>query len=227
MTKITYAITASTEINELKLLLDVLRTNIDFSTGEYELLIQLDSGNYDKFLYDYIVELIDSNSELDINLIMYPLNNNFGEFKNNLSKHSNGEYIFQIDADELLGDNLLDPVILKSILDLNNVEFYMVPRINTVVGITDEYVKSQGWSSEFKGFSVEETLQHKTINYPDYQGRIYKNLPSISWVGTVHERIVGPKTMTFFPQQEEYSLTHIKSFEKQISQNNLYKNIQG
>lgn len=227
MKKITYAITASTEINELKLLLEVLMSNIDFSSaGDYELLIQLDSSNYDKSLYDYIVELIDSNDGLAITLVLYPLNNNFADFKNNLSKYSKGEYIFQIDADELLGDMLLDSVKLHALLDLNSVEFYMIPRINIVVGITDEYVRSQGWTHEFKGFSVEEGLQHKSINYPDYQGRIYKNLPEIKWVGKIHERIVGHKTMTFFPQHEEYSLTHIKSFEKQILQNDFYKKLQ-
>ncbi len=58
------------------------------------------------------------------------------------------------------------------------------------------------------------------INFPDLQGRIYKNDPSLRWEGKVHEKIEGAKSYGVLPSQ--YCLIHVKSIDKQESQNSFY-----
>jgi len=60
------------------------------------------------------------------------------------------------------------------------------------------------------------------INYPDWQGRIYKNSPKIKWKGKLHEKIEGHKHYSLFPAQEEFTLYHDKTIEKQIETNLKY-----
>ena len=90
-----------------------------------------------------------------------------------------------------------------------------VPRVNTVDGITEEHCAKWGWRITEKGW----------VNYPDYQSRIFKNAPNIRWAGEVHERIVGCKTYSHLPPNEELSLYHPKNIEKKEKQNALYQNI--
>ena len=63
------------------------------------------------------------------------------------------------------------------------------------------------------------------INKYDYQGRIFKNSPEIKWVGKVHEKIEGYKTVSYLPPVEEWSLYHPKSIERQEKQNNYYNTL--
>ncbi len=64
------------------------------------------------------------------------------------------------------------------------------------------------------------------VNFPDYQGRIYKNDKSIYWENPVHEIVVGAKKVSHFPTEEQFCLYHPKDIEKQEKQNNLYSEIQ-
>jgi len=154
------------------------------------------------------------------------LNGDFAAFKNNLIENASGEYIFQIDADELLPDGLLDPSKLYDILKSNpDIGLYKIPRINVVVGITPDYITEMGWKSAYHGFEVENSLRETVINYPDYQGRLFKRDPKIKWYGKIHEQILGHEYETIFPAIERYSIEHIKSSEKQVSQNTLYSSL--
>ena len=63
------------------------------------------------------------------------------------------------------------------------------------------------------------------MNYPDYQSRIFKNREDIRWKRPVHEQITGCKTYSHLPPQEELSLYHPKTIQKQEQQNNLYSKI--
>lgn len=63
------------------------------------------------------------------------------------------------------------------------------------------------------------------INSPDYQSRCFKNAEHIRWEGKVHERITGCKTYSHLPPQEELSLYHHKTIDKQEQQNELYESI--
>jgi glycosyltransferase involved in cell wall biosynthesis len=202
MLSISYAITACNEHEELERLLYQLDTNIrDID----EVVIQLDTTATEEVkevCYKYPA----------FTLIEYSLNGDFSSFKNNLKKWCNRDYIFQIDADEYLSEELL--LSLPEILELNpEIELYAVPRINTVEGLTQEHIQKWGWNVNEKGW----------VNYPDYQTRILKNIPEINWINKVHERLVGAKNTVLLP--EGYDLIHPKTIERQEKQNQLYSTI--
>ena len=72
----------------------------------------------------------------------------------------NGDYIFQIDADEIPNNELIDN--LPQILEMNSVDVILVPRVNLVDGLTDEYIKKWNWNVDDKG----------RVNWPDPQWRV-------------------------------------------------------
>jgi hypothetical protein len=92
---------------------------------------------------------------------------------------------------------------------------FLVPRVNTVEGLTPEHIAKWGWNVSDKGW----------VNFPDYQTRIYKNIPEIKWEGKVHERIIGTKTFSPLPAEEVWSLYHPKEITRQEKQNNFYETI--
>ena len=94
--------------------------------------------------------------------------------KNALTEACLGDYIFQIDADEV--PNLYLIQCLPLLLEANDIEVLRVPRINTVKGITQEHIQKWGWNVNENGW----------VNWPDYQTRIYRKSPEIKWVNKVH-----------------------------------------
>ena len=46
------------------------------------------------------------------------------------------------------------------------------------------------------------------VNFPDYQGRIWRNRPNILWKNAVHEVLEGYKEYSFLPQEEGYCFYH-------------------
>ena len=89
---------------------------------------------------------------------------------------------------------------------------YLVPRINTVEGLTDRHVNEWRWNVNEKGW----------INFPDYQYRICKNIEQIKWVNKVHERLEGYTRMTMLPAEPVLALGHHKTIKKQEKQNEYY-----
>ena len=104
---------------------------------------------------------------------------------------------------------------LPQVLAYNVVDMVHVPRINTVKGLTQEHISKWRWHVDDKG----------RVNFPDYQTRIYKNDPSITWKGKVHEKIDGFKTMSHLPLQDEWCLIHDKDIARQEMQNELYEGL--
>lgn len=149
-----------------------------------------------------------------VKLANHRLNGNFAEHKNFGHQFCKGKYIFQIDADETVRPELLEN--LHEILEANDVDMYAVPRINIVNGLTQEDVQRWGWRVNERGY----------VQWPDYQTRLYRNAPNIRWTGKVHEQIVGFKSFSPLPSEEEYCIVHIKEIERQRQQNNLYNTIQ-
>ena len=208
MSTISYAITACNEHVELERLLAQLQEHIN---PEDEIVVQLDLNHTDevKAVADKYNVM---GSKCEYHRIIFGLNGDFASFKNNLKSHCTRDYIFQIDADEYLSENLI--IYLRSILDLNpEIELFAVPRINTVEGLTQEHIKKWGWSIN----------QDEWVNYPDHQTRIFKNIPEIKWINKVHERLSGWKTLANLPKG--YDLIHPKTIEKQEKQNNFYDTI--
>lgn len=142
----------------------------------------------------------------------FDFRNNFADWKNLLNSYCRGEFVFQLDADEMISSHLIENIY--SIIDLNkNVDLYFVPRINTVQGLTDEHIQKWGWKINEKGW----------VNFPDFQGRIYRK--NMTWYGKVHEKIIGGQKFTSLPLDDEYCIQHHKTIERQEKQNNLYNNI--
>jgi glycosyltransferase involved in cell wall biosynthesis len=202
--KISYAILTHNEGAYIEKLLSFLSSK---KRGEDEIVV------VDDYSTDELTKAIleEHESMGNIRLIKNELESNFAKQKNFLTTHCKGDYIFQIDADEMLSEELINdlPTILESNPDN---EVYLVPRINTVDGLTQEHVIKWGWNVNENGF----------INFPDYQWRIYKNDPRIVWINKVHERLSGFKTYAALPEYMEYCLLHHKTIDRQENQNNFY-----
>jgi glycosyltransferase involved in cell wall biosynthesis len=211
MLRISYAITACNEHVELERLLEILHNSI---RPEDEIMLQLDSNSTDevkKVANDYGVKAI---GKYEYHRIFYSLNNDFAAFKNNLSEHCTREFIFQIDADEYPHPYLLES--LPEILEYNyNVDVFLVPRINTVEGLTEQHIKQWNWHVNDNGW----------VNFPDYQWRIWKNNRKIKWINKVHERLDNFNEYSAFPQTEEYCLFHPKDIKRQEKQNKFYNTL--
>ncbi len=203
--KISYGITVHNEHEEIKKLLEFLVKNRD--DGD-EIVICDDHSDYQcwRVFDEYIHQQYP-----DIIFFERSLNNNFAAQKNAVIEKCSGDYIFHIDADEYPNEILIQQ--LKQILNMNlGVDLIWVPRVNTVEGFTQEDVQKWGWRVSEKGW----------VNYPDYQARIFRNDKNIRWVRPLHEFISGCKTYAHLPPQEELSLYHPKTKEKQEKQNKFY-----
>lgn len=204
--RISYAIPVCYEHKELDRLLNLLVNN---KRAEDEIVVQADFGNTTREVY----EVVDKYKQA-IKLVEFSLKGNFGAFKNNLKANCSGEWIFQIDADEYLKEELIQNLHL--ILQQNpTVEVFLLARINTVDGITQDHINKWRWNVNDKGW----------INFPDFQPRILQNSPKINWANKVHEVLVGHTKYSFFPLDEEYCLIHPKDIKRQEFQNKLYENI--
>ena len=204
MSTISFAITACNEHVELERLLDQLNEHI---RPEDEILVQLDTTATAEV--KAVAEKYNVGTKYDYHRIFFGLNNDFASFKNNLKEHCIKDYIFQIDADEYLSDQLIENI--HQILELNpDIELYAIPRVNTVEGLTQEHIQKWRWNVDSDGW----------VNYPDYQTRLLKNIPEIKWVQRVHERLVGAKMSITLPGG--YDIIHPKTIERQERQNNFY-----
>jgi glycosyltransferase involved in cell wall biosynthesis len=203
-----YAITVCNEIVEITRLINFLLPRID---GEDEIVIQYDETGVTKEVKDYLNVI--KSLHTFITVVGFPLNKDFATFKNNLTQNCTGQYIMQIDADELPNEYLLASI--KTILETNNVDLIFVPRVNTVEGITTDHIKKWGWQVNERGW----------LNFPDYQWRVFRRTNEIKWFGKVHERISGYTTFSALPPQEEYALYHPKEISRQERQNSSYENM--
>jgi glycosyltransferase involved in cell wall biosynthesis len=207
--KISFAITTHNEGEYIQRLLDQLIPHCR-ATGD-EIVI-VDDYSTDERTNEILADAI----RHGVTVRVHPLERDFSRHKNYLNGLCNGEYIFQVDADETLHSDLLES--LHDILDLNqNIDLFAIPRVNTVEGLTDEDIKRWGWRVNEKGW----------VMFPDYQTRLYRNHPDIKWVGQVHERISGYKTSTPLPSEEWCSLYHGKTIERQRKQNDFYSTLGG
>lgn len=200
--KISYAITVYNELEEIKRLISFLQ---QYKRPEDEIVVLYDN-NGTKETFDYL------KSVEGIKLAWDNFQHHFAEWKNKLTSLCSGDYIFQVDADEIPNDVLIEnlPIILE-----NNVDVILVPRINTVQGITPQHIQAWGWKQNEKGW----------VQWPDFQWRIFKNLPDIKWKNKVHEILDGYKTYSNLPELEEYAIYHPKTIQKQELQNNFYNKL--
>ena len=140
MIDITYAITVCNELNEITNLVNFLHPRIEKND---EILIQYDEDSVTKEVMDYL-NILSQLHTTQIKVIGFPLNGDFASYKNNLKDNAKGIFIFQIDADELPSEYLIENI--HQFLEYNkDVDVYFLPRVNTVEGLTDEHIKQWGW----------------------------------------------------------------------------------
>jgi hypothetical protein len=203
--KITYAITVCNEFKEIQKLVTHL---LKYKRLQDNIVILFDSKNGDieieSFLRSHSInkEFAWHKGEFE---------GHFADWKNKLTSLCTGDYIFQIDADEIPNEYLIKNLPL--VLEINpEVDMLRVPRVNTVEGLTEEHIKKWGWNVNEKGW----------VNWADWQMRIYKKHPDIKWKNKVHELLDGFKNHSMLPLEEEWALYHPKTIERQIKQNNYY-----
>jgi len=202
--KISYAIPVCNEHVEIQRLVSFL---LKHKQSNDEIVIIFDSKNGSKAVEEYL-----RSHSVNAEFQWYPneFDGHFGNMKNKLNSMCSGDYIFQIDADELPDIGLMENI--HGILELNDVDVILVPRVNTVAGLTDEHIQKWGWNVNSDGW----------VNWPDMQWRLYKNSDNIKWINKVHEQLDGFKTISHLPLQEELALHHPKTIERQEKQNAYY-----
>ena len=206
--KISYAITVCDEFIEIQKLINFLLKN---KRPEDEIVVLYDINKG----HEGIEQFLRAKS-VNKGLAWMPgeFKGHFADWKNKLNSFCTGDYIFQIDADEMLSIEGL--LLIPQIIESNpTVEVYRVPRINTVKGLTQEHIQKWNWNVNEKGW----------INFPDPQWRIYKNDPKIKWVNKVHEVLTGYDRYSELPPNETLCLIHEKTIEKQEKQNNYYNTL--
>ena len=204
--KISYAIPVCNEFVEIQQLITFLLEN---KRDEDEIVVLYDSNNGDKEVETYLRKM---NVEKTLfRWASYAFEGNFAAMKNRLNSLCGGDYIFQIDADEMITEYMVR--LLPQILAANTkTDLIRVPRVNKVKGLTEAHVQKWGWVVDGKG----------RVNWPDMQWRIYRNDPRIRWHGEVHEKIIGHATHSILPMEEDFALIHNKTIERQEKQNNYY-----
>jgi hypothetical protein len=202
--KISYAVTVCNEFTEIQKLIPYLLDNI---RPDDEIVVLYDSKNGDEKVEEYLRA---KSVNPTYSWHSGEFDGHFADWKNKLTDLCNGDYIFQIDADEIPNEEIIQN--LPQILEMNSVDVILVPRVNLVDGLTDEYIKKWNWVVDDKG----------RVNWPDPQWRVYKKSESIRWTNKVHEKLVGYDTISNLPWVEELALFHHKDIEKQIKQNDYY-----
>ena len=205
--KISYSILTHNETVSLMKLIDFL---LEHKDEEDEIVILDDYSDNEKT--SAYLDVVCSINEIKFE--QRHLHKDYAGQKNHLTGMCKGLYIMNIDADELLTKYFMKNI--KMVLEANpTIDLYWVPRVNTVDGLTQEHIQKWGWQVNDKGW----------VNFPDYQGRIWRNRQNIRWERSVHEILVGHKEHTYFPQEEEFCFYHHKNIDRQEKQNKFYEGI--
>lgn len=206
--KITYAVTVCNEFIEIQRLIRFLLEN---KRIQDDIVVLYDAKNGDSEIESFL-RANSINGEFSWHKAEFQ--GHFANWKNKLTSFCDGDYIFQIDADELPTKTLIQ--YLPDVIHANSqVETILVPRVNTVDGLDQDHMQQWGWNVN----------EHGWINWPDYQWRIWKNKPEIKWINKVHERLDGFLSYASIPADESLALRHPKTIERQIKQNEYYNSL--
>ena len=201
---LSYLVTCHNETDSLEKLLSKL---IEYKKDNHEIVLLDDYSDNPKTL-----EIIQTFKD-KINFQQHKLDKNYGNHKNYGIDLCKGDWIFQLDADEVPTGGLLENIDL--IIESNSKnEVLWLPRLNYFIGVTDLDVTTWGWK-----------LYDGMINFPDYQSRLYQNLPHIRYERRLHEKVEGFKSYVFIPPQKDYAIIHEKTIEKQRETNVNYNKL--
>ncbi len=206
--KVSYQILCKNEEESLKELLDLL---LEHKEEQDEINVCRDITGENEGTLRVIEEYKSS-----INYYEREVKHTIHEQKNWLAGKATGDFLFYLDADELLV-----PLLVKNIHSMLNhneeVDIYFFPRINIIEGLTEEYRKSRNWRINTNGW----------INYPDWQDRLFRHNVGIKYHEVPHGRLtsLGRKYATLpHNNTNMYAIRHIKTFEKQVSDNTWHDN---
>ncbi len=148
-------------------------------------------------------------------------------FSPNYQSHNyltSGEYTITLSQTNPWGINTIKKTIV-------------VPFTGTTIPNPNGTAQSKFWNNSNGWQDVVDWLNNKgyvvkllskegdRINFPDYQWRIYKNIPTIKWINKVHERLNGFKIYSTLPPLDEFCLLHPKTIERQEKQNEFYNTL--
>lgn len=222
--KVSYLITCSTETKTLERLLDTVfqATEVDENHRD-EILVLVDSKTeFGDDVPEETSKILEHYTGFEgVTWLTHPLNNDYGEHKNFGIEHCSGDFIFQLDGDELPPEALLGEN-LHALLEGNpTIEAYAVPRINDFKGVTEAHARQWGWR-----LTTSPMYKRPVVNFPDYQWRIFKrDYPRISFTRRLHEKIEGYGANVALPADEEWAIYHDKTIEKQIETNIRYNKL--
>ena len=194
--KLSYAITVCNESKDFYALVSFLKSVKD---PEDEINVLLDTLHTTETMRSVLEHFKD-----DIVLNERDLCGNFSDHRNFHLKKCTGDYIFVVDADEMPKEKLI--IGIKDAIRQSGADMLTIPRINIHPGFTKE------WLEKHK-FTVNEM---DWINWPDYQGRIFKNDPEKIYYGNkLHEKVVGLEKPVSLQADPTLALWHIKTIHKQ------------
>lgn len=194
---ISYAITVCNEAAQLDLLLGYLHPYLE--AGD-EIVVQADRNN----VTAEVRQVVRKHGKTVTRYEEWSLDLDFAQAKNHLNTLCKGDYIFQLDADELPQQWLIENI--RIIIDRHPlIELFKFPRVNYLL---DE-------ATFQKALQRKGDIEAARVAWPDYQGRLYKNRPNrIRWHRPLHERIRGHLLYWHLPKDERYALLHIKRREQ-------------
>ena len=162
MVVFSYAICVCNESRELYSLIAFLKKVKD---TEDEINILVDTAHVSK----QVLQVLDFFKNDIVTCERAFIDSNFSDHRNYHISKCKGDYIFVLDPDEMPQEKLLKNIKTHIVDDM---EVIYIPRINILPGSTQEWLNNK--------FTVNEV---GWINWPDMQGRIFKNIPSRIIVG--------------------------------------------
>jgi len=177
--KVSYLITCCTETKTLENLLYRVFGAIDEHNDEIILLIDSkhpivldDIYPTDGSIKEETASIIYNYSNYkNVKIISHPLENNYGTHKNFGIENCKGDFIFQIDGDELPTENIIGKNLHTIIENNPDIEAFAVPRINDFKGVTQEHAKRWGWRLTPSTSIIHE----KTIDTNSEEYKFLKN----------------------------------------------------
>lgn len=121
----------------------------------------------DKTVFDKCLKSVVFAEEI-IKVETSKINGGFSEWRNEGLKKAKGDWVFYVDTDEVVSNELKNEIISIAEDTINNSNAYAIPRRNFIFG------------KEFK----------HSGQYPDYQKRLFKRSALKKWTGNVHEEPV-------------------------------------
>ena len=192
--KLSYSIMVCNESRDLYSLISFIKRVKD---PEDEINVLVDT----KHVTSKVISVVDHFKD-DIVTCERDFDGDFSAHRNFHIENCSGDYIFMLDPDEMPKELLIKNI--KQIIKDSDADLLMVPRLNICLGATDEWYKAHD-------FTVNEM---DWVNWPDYQGRVYKNDGTVKWNNGLHEVITGCKKKVALEALPQLAILHVKAVEK-------------